>query len=193
MWFFNKYLIFYFKELLRFPGISTTVNWFRALKRLAYEILLKAWPSNITVRFKFVRMSGSETSTCSKEELLAYSTMVQTLDEGPITSSNFCCNLTTFESAATSMLPALFSNIRFLINSSIFLGGWRLRGTRFSTKMLSCKSFSGINLLKWSFVYLAKFYGRFHLNSLCFGTAQNLLKSAYSSSTFSKTSLSLTA
>ena len=59
--------------------------------------------------------------------------------------------------------------------------------------MLSYKSFSGLNLLKKSFVYLAKFSGRSHLKSSCFGTAQNLLKSAYSSSSFSENLLSLSA
>ena len=117
--------------------------------------------------------------------------MIQTFDKGPITSSDFCSSLAKFEFVATSRLPALFSNIRSLINSSIFLGGWRLRRTGFSTKMLSCKCFSGINLLKWSFMYLAKFSGRSHLNSSCFGTARNLLKSTNLFKSVSETSLSL--
>ena len=58
------------------------------------------------------------------------------------------------------------------------------------TKRLSCKYFLGKNLLKWSFVYLAKLCGRFHFNSSCFWTARNLLKSAYLSSLFSETSFS---
>ena len=136
-----------------------------------YKILLKTWPSNITIWSKFVRILSSETFICSKQELVVFSDMVQTFDKGFRTSSNFCCSLTKFESAATSRLPAFFSNIRSLINLSIFLGGWRLRGPGFSTKMVPCKSFPGINLLKWSFVYLAKVSGRSHLNSSCFGTA----------------------
>ena len=81
---------------------------------------------------------------------MAFSNMVQTLDRGVIASSNFCCSLTKFQSAATYQLPSLFS-----------------------------------------IKYLAKFFGRFHLNSSCFGAPRNLLKSAYSSSSFSETSLSL--
>ena len=38
--FLNKNLIFFFKELFHFPGISR--NFFRGLKRLVYKILLKA-------------------------------------------------------------------------------------------------------------------------------------------------------
>ena len=90
---------------------------------------LKTWPSNIIVLSKFARISCSETSTRSKRELYALSTVVKTLYKGPIASSNFGCCLTKFEPAATTKLPALFSNIRSLINSSIFLVGWRLSGT----------------------------------------------------------------
>ena len=38
--FLKKNLIFFFKELFHFPGISS--NFFRGLKRLVYEILLKS-------------------------------------------------------------------------------------------------------------------------------------------------------
>ena len=164
---------------------------FRAVKRLVYKILSKAWSSNSTVWSKFVRIFDSETSTRLMQELQAFSTVVQILYKGPIASSNFYCNFSKFEFAATSRLAALFSNIRSLINSCIFLGGWRLRETWFSTKMLSCKSFSGRNLLKWSFVYVPIFSGWTHIKPSFLGTAQNLLKSAYSSSPFSETSPSL--
>ena len=186
LFFFNKYLVF-FKVLFCFPGISG--NFFQGIKTpcIVHEILLQAWSSNITIWSKFV----SETSTCSKRELLTFSTAVQTLNKGPITSSNFCCSLTKLETTATTRLPVLLWNIRSLINSSIFLSRWR--GTDFSTKMLSCKSFSGINLQKLSFVFLERFSGRSHLNSSCCGTVRNLLKSTYSPSLFSETSLSLSA
>ena len=88
---------------------------------------------------------------------------------------------------ATSRLRRFYWNIRFLINYSIFLGRWRFRVTRLSTKMLTCKSFSGINLLRCLFVYLAKFCGRFHLNLSCFGTTRNLVTCLYSPSPFSST------
>ena len=42
-------------------------------------------------------------------------------------------------------------------------------------------------------MYLAIFYGRSYLNPSCFGTSKNLLKSTYSSSSFSETSFSLSA
>ena len=139
-----------------FVFLESTVVFFRALKHLVYKIILKAWPSNVTVWSKFVRISGIDTSTCSKWELLAFSTVVQTLDKRPITSRSFCCSLTKFESAVTSRLPALYSNLQ-----------------------LKCFRVNGINLLKWSFMYLAKFTGRSHLNSSCFGNARILLKSKY--------------
>ena len=53
------------------------------------------------------------------------------------------------------------------------------------------KYFSGINLLNKSLLYLAKFSGRYHLNSSCFGTVRDLFKSAYSLYSVSETSLSL--
>ena len=88
---------------------------------------------------------------------------------------------------ATSRLQRFYWNIRFLINYSIFLGRWSFRETGLSTKMLTYKSFSGINLLQCLFVYLAKFSGRFHLNVSCFGTTRNLLTCLYSPSPFSNT------
>ena len=131
-----------------FVFLGSPVICFRPLKCHIYKIL-KAWPSNITGWSKFIRISGSETSTCLKRELLTFSTVVQTLNKGPITLSDFCSSLIKFESVATSRLPALFSNIRPLIKLSIFPDRWRLTGTGFTTKMLSNKSFSGINLLEW--------------------------------------------
>ena len=103
---------------------------------------LKTWPSNITVLSRFARISCTETSTRSKRELYALSTVVKTLYKGPIASSNFGCCLTKFEPAATTKLPALFSNIRSLINSSIFLVGWRLSGTGFSNKIINIRKFA---------------------------------------------------
>ena len=70
-----------------------------------------------------------------------------------LASTSFCGSLTKFESAATSRLPVLLSSIRSLINSFTFQGEWRWRGTGFSTKVLSCKSFSRISLLKWLCTY----------------------------------------
>ena len=140
MCFFNKFVTFSLRSCFVFPGSQAIC--YRAVKCLVNEMSLKTWPSNITVLSRFARISCTETSTRSKRELYALSTVVKTLYKGPIASSNFGCCLTKFEPAATTKLPALFSNIRSLINSSIFLVGWRLSGTGFSNRIINVRKFA---------------------------------------------------
>ena len=135
-----------------FVLLGSEVICFRALKRLVYEILLKARPEKLKFDLNLSEFQVVRIPIARKENYWPFQLWSKPLDKGPLTSQNFCCSLTKFESAATSRLPVLFSNIRSLINSSTYLGEWRLRGTGFSTKIFSCKSFSGINLLKRSFV-----------------------------------------
>ena len=93
---------------------------FWALKRLIYEILLKTWPSNITVCSIFVRILDSETSTGLKWELLVYLTVFQTSDKGPIASSNFCSSLTKSDAFVWIIFRDKFVEMIICVLSQIF-------------------------------------------------------------------------
>ena len=105
-----------------FVLLGSEVISFRALKRLVYEILLKARPEKLKFDLNLSEFQVVRIPIARKENYWLFQLWSKPLDKGPLTSQNFCCNLTKFESAATSRLQALFSNIRFLINFSTYLG-----------------------------------------------------------------------